>query len=164
MIKKWKSVKNYTGRMWLQFWLFYFQMLSLINHPKKKIFTRPTTAGNLQSKCSEWTLKSLENKKFVILAGLEPAIPWFVVRCLIRWATGPLLLHIDSTAETKVETSFVSKCQSPAHTQQRRPLSQRNSTTTFTEPSEILGLLVSIQTMAKSISDPKCLFELEQIF
>ena len=23
------------------------------------------------------------------LAGLEPAIPWFVVRCLIRWATGP---------------------------------------------------------------------------
>ena len=27
--------------------------------------------------------------KSLILAGLEPAIPWFVVRCLIRWATGP---------------------------------------------------------------------------
>ena len=27
--------------------------------------------------------------KVLILAGLEPAIPWFVVRCLIHWATGP---------------------------------------------------------------------------
>ena len=27
--------------------------------------------------------------KRLTLAGLEPAIPWFVVRCLIRWATGP---------------------------------------------------------------------------
>ena len=164
MIKKWKSVKNYTGRMWLQFWLFYFQMLSLINHPKKKIFTRPTTAGNLQSKCSEWTLKSLENKKFVILAGLEPAIPWFVVRCLIRWATGPLLLHIDSTAETKVETSFVSKCQSPAHTAK-----------TTSEPKEFnddihraiwnFGVVsFNSDNGQKYLSDPKCLFELEQIF
>ena len=30
--------------------------------------------------------------KRLILAGLEPAIPWFVVRCLIRWATGPPLI------------------------------------------------------------------------
>ena len=28
-------------------------------------------------------------EKILTLAGLEPAIPWFVVRCLIRWATGP---------------------------------------------------------------------------
>ena len=28
-------------------------------------------------------------EKVLILAGLEPAIPWFVVRCLIHWATGP---------------------------------------------------------------------------
>ena len=28
-------------------------------------------------------------EKKLTLAGLEPAIPWFVVRCLIRWATGP---------------------------------------------------------------------------
>ena len=29
-------------------------------------------------------------KSFTLtLAGFEPAIPWFVVRCLIRWATGP---------------------------------------------------------------------------
>ena len=27
------------------------------------------------------------------LAGLEPAIPWFVVRCLIRWATRPVTLY-----------------------------------------------------------------------
>ena len=37
-------------------------------------------------------------KGFLILAGLEPAIPWFVVRCLIHWATGPLLQHCASTA------------------------------------------------------------------
>ena len=30
--------------------------------------------------------------KNLTLAGLEPAIPWFVVRCLIRWATGPPLI------------------------------------------------------------------------
>ena len=29
----------------------------------------------------------------LILAGLEPAIPWFVVRCLIHWATGPDLVE-----------------------------------------------------------------------
>ena len=90
---------------------------------------------------SAFSRNSYLTKKILTLAGFEPAIPWFVVRCLIRWATGPLLLHIDSTAETKVKASFVSKRQSPAHTQQRRPLSQMNSTTTFTEPSEILGLL-----------------------
>ena len=27
--------------------------------------------------------------KLPILPGLEPGIPWFVVRCLIHWATGP---------------------------------------------------------------------------
>ena len=27
--------------------------------------------------------------KGLILAGLEPAIPWFVVRCLVHWATRP---------------------------------------------------------------------------
>ena len=32
--------------------------------------------------------------KSLILAGLEPAIPWFVVRCLIRWATGPRVATI----------------------------------------------------------------------
>ena len=32
--------------------------------------------------------------KSLILAGLEPAIPWFVVRCLIRWATGPQVATI----------------------------------------------------------------------
>ena len=31
--------------------------------------------------------------KILTLAGLEPAIPWFVVRCLIRWATGPLAVY-----------------------------------------------------------------------
>ena len=28
--------------------------------------------------------------------GFEPGIPWFVVRCLIRWATGPVMLKQDS--------------------------------------------------------------------
>ena len=37
-------------------------------------------------------------KRCLILAGLEPAIPWFVVRCLIHWATRPVLLHFASTA------------------------------------------------------------------
>ena len=31
-------------------------------------------------------------EKVLILAGLEPAIPWFVVRCLIHWATRPSLV------------------------------------------------------------------------
>ena len=31
--------------------------------------------------------------KSLILAGLEPAIPWFVVRCLIHWATGPHTIY-----------------------------------------------------------------------
>ena len=35
--------------------------------------------------------------KILTLAGLEPAIPWFVVRCLIRWATGPKLRE-DNTS------------------------------------------------------------------
>ena len=26
--------------------------------------------------------------------GFEPGIPWFVVRCLIRWATGPVLVMV----------------------------------------------------------------------
>ena len=35
----------------------------------------------------------LEFEKVLILAGLEPAIPWFVVRCLIHWATGPYTME-----------------------------------------------------------------------
>ena len=31
--------------------------------------------------------------KLPILPGLEPGIPWFVVRCLIHWATGPKMLR-----------------------------------------------------------------------
>ena len=31
--------------------------------------------------------------KLPILPGLEPGIPWFVVRCLIHWATGPKKLE-----------------------------------------------------------------------
>ena len=49
-------------------------------------------------------------KKSLIQAGLEPAIPWFVVRCLVHWVTGPLTLSLghgkpkfDNIA-TKVET------------------------------------------------------------
>ena len=34
------------------------------------------------------TIKKVENKN-TTLPGLEPGIPWFVVRCLIHWATGP---------------------------------------------------------------------------
>ena len=34
------------------------------------------------------------DKMFSILPGLEPGIPWFVVRCLIHWATGPLAYSI----------------------------------------------------------------------
>ena len=37
--------------------------------------------------------KSFLGSKNLTLAGLEPAIPWFVVRCLIRWATGPPLIR-----------------------------------------------------------------------
>ena len=31
--------------------------------------------------------------KLPILPGLEPGIPWFVVRCLIHWATGPKMFE-----------------------------------------------------------------------
>ena len=33
--------------------------------------------------------KHPSEQKSLTLAGLEPAISWFVVRCLIHWATGP---------------------------------------------------------------------------
>ena len=35
----------------------------------------------------------LYRTKTSTLPGLEPGIPWFVVRCLIHWATGPWLTH-----------------------------------------------------------------------
>ena len=50
-------------------------------------------------------------QKNLILAGLEPAIPWFVVRCLVHWATGPLILSLSTgkpkfdNIATKVETA-----------------------------------------------------------
>ena len=34
--------------------------------------------------------------KMLTLAGLEPAIPWFVVRCLIHWATGPVAVNTEN--------------------------------------------------------------------
>ena len=48
------------------------------------------------SQPQQWCLKSPDTfaKKSLILAGLEPAIPWFVVRCLVHWATGPLTLSL----------------------------------------------------------------------
>ena len=33
--------------------------------------------------------KKTRKKKYSTLPGLEPGIPWSVVRCLIHWATGP---------------------------------------------------------------------------
>ena len=42
----------------------------------------------------EECLVSFVRKSFLLtLAGFEPAIPWFVVRCLIHWATGPKKLE-----------------------------------------------------------------------
>ena len=47
----------------------------------------------------------LQKKKISTLAGLEPAIPWFVVRCLIRWATGPLPLQCLEMSSLMPENS-----------------------------------------------------------
>ena len=40
-------------------------------------------------------------------AGLEPAIPGSVGRCLIHWATGPVLLYACLTHECKSSTLFI---------------------------------------------------------
>ena len=45
------------------------------------------------SDCKMQRLKLID-KIVSILPGLEPGIPWFVVRCLIHWATGPVSIFL----------------------------------------------------------------------
>ena len=72
------------------FWVWAESALS-VEERKIKAFCA-ITASTVQ-----WCLKSPDifAKKSLILAGLEPAIPWFVVRCLVHWATGPLTLSLE---------------------------------------------------------------------
>ena len=60
------------------------------------------------------SLMGLQEKlKSLILAGLEPAIPCFVVRCLIHWATGPQVtvppLHYYQPLAIRQNLDYVSK-------------------------------------------------------
>ena len=66
------------------------------------------TASTVVSQISRYLCK-----KSLILAGLEPAIPCFVVRCLIHWATGPQVtvppLHYYQPLAIRQNLDYVSK-------------------------------------------------------
>ena len=53
--------------------------------------------------------QNIFDENFLILAGLEPAIPWFVVRCLIHWATGPYI-HVSLLCCTFFSTHCNTHC------------------------------------------------------
>ena len=58
------------------------------------VLNKPMLGTDVFSLSPSGYLVILTNHTFMVtLAGHEPAIPWFAVRCLIRWATGPLAVY-----------------------------------------------------------------------
>ena len=96
----------------------------------------------------------LEFQKVLILAGLEPAIPWFVVRCLIHWATRPY------TRDAALSCSSISpicnmKCNQPTN-QPKLDMLQLQWTDQNTSECPIANIAFVFVLIFPAIEENKC--------